>query len=222
MAGKRALEGGYSGQCAGFGDDFQGARDAKWAQQRFNGGGCDGKGPLFVLYPGADLPCCRQCNGCAHFHRDQFGHLLRPGTVDAAELFEQGNPLILTRLAPVIESGLGRSVRRFGVCLCAERYQRTNLLVRGIDHLKVVRLNWRYPLPIDIKIAFFFTMIDSVLCDGFSPPQDLPSAGCASCSSCCHSAINFGKGATFGLASTKLVWSHRHMQIIPLLFKLAH
>ncbi|MEE8342779.1 MAG: hypothetical protein V3R51_03160 [Gammaproteobacteria bacterium] len=65
------------------------------------------------------------------------------------------------------------------------------------------------------------TMIDSVLCDGFSPPQDLPSAGCASCSSCCHLAINFGKGATFGLASTKLVWSHRHMQIIPLLFKLA-
>ncbi len=142
VAGKRALEGGYSGQCAGFGEDFQGARDAKWAQQRFNGGGCDGKGPLFVLCPGADLPCCRQCNGCAHFHGDQFGHLLRPGTVDAAELFEQGNPLI-----PVwLQSLKAAWAAAFAVCLCAERYQRTNLLVRGIDHLKVVRLNWRYPL----------------------------------------------------------------------------
>ncbi len=41
----------FVGQCAGFGEDYQGVRDAKWAQQRFNAGGCDGKGPLFVLYP---------------------------------------------------------------------------------------------------------------------------------------------------------------------------
>ena len=33
------------GQCAGFGDDSRGARDATWAQQRFNGGGCDVNGP---------------------------------------------------------------------------------------------------------------------------------------------------------------------------------
>ena len=49
--GKMGKEGGNSGQSAGFGEDSQGARDARWAQQRFNGGGCDGKGPLFVLYP---------------------------------------------------------------------------------------------------------------------------------------------------------------------------
>ena len=39
---------GFSGQCAGFGEDSRGARDAKWAQQFFNGAGRDGKGPLFV------------------------------------------------------------------------------------------------------------------------------------------------------------------------------
>jgi hypothetical protein len=30
LAGRRAIEGRYSGQCAGFGEDSQGARDAKW------------------------------------------------------------------------------------------------------------------------------------------------------------------------------------------------
>ncbi len=48
--GKRATEGGFSGQCAKFGEDSQGAQDVKWNQQRFNAGGCDGIGPLFVLY----------------------------------------------------------------------------------------------------------------------------------------------------------------------------
>ncbi len=51
IGGKTGKECGFSGQCAGFGEDSRGARDAKWAQQLFNGGGCDGKGPLFVLYP---------------------------------------------------------------------------------------------------------------------------------------------------------------------------
>ncbi len=51
IGGKTGKEGGFSGQRAGFGGDSRRARDAKWAQQRFNGGGCDGKGPLFVLYP---------------------------------------------------------------------------------------------------------------------------------------------------------------------------
>ena len=31
--------------------NFGRARDARWAQQRFNGGGRDAKGRLFVLYP---------------------------------------------------------------------------------------------------------------------------------------------------------------------------
>ena len=44
-AAKRAIEGGFSGQCAGCGEDFRRARDAKCAQRRFDGGGCDGKGP---------------------------------------------------------------------------------------------------------------------------------------------------------------------------------
>jgi hypothetical protein len=36
---KTGKKGGNSGQSAGFGEDSRGARDARWAQQRFNGGG---------------------------------------------------------------------------------------------------------------------------------------------------------------------------------------
>ncbi len=51
ISGKTGKEGQFSEQCAGFGENSRAARDAKWAQQRFNGGGCNGIGPLFVLYP---------------------------------------------------------------------------------------------------------------------------------------------------------------------------
>jgi hypothetical protein len=50
-AGKPAIESQISGQCAGCGEDSRRARDAKCAQRRFDGGGCDGKGPLFGVYP---------------------------------------------------------------------------------------------------------------------------------------------------------------------------
>lgn len=43
-------------QRKGFGEDSRGARNVKWNQQRFNAGGCDGIGPLSILYPQNGLP----------------------------------------------------------------------------------------------------------------------------------------------------------------------
>jgi hypothetical protein len=49
--GKTGNRGWIFRQCAGFGLNFGRVQDARWAQQPFNGSGCDGKGPSFVLYP---------------------------------------------------------------------------------------------------------------------------------------------------------------------------
>lgn len=43
------------------------------AQRRFDGGGCDGKGPLFVLYPGASTERGRHLLPQSHNFRLDFG-----------------------------------------------------------------------------------------------------------------------------------------------------
>ena len=76
--GKTGKEGGNSGQSAGFGEDSRRARDAKCPQRRFDGGGCDGKGPLFVLYPSK--------NSCA----DRGAHTERQRRPEPDRLTRQG------------------------------------------------------------------------------------------------------------------------------------
>lgn len=84
--GKTGKEGGNSGQSAGFGEDARHAREAKCPQRCFDGGGYDGKGPLFVLYPRHDL-FARAFFVAFYFHkehRDRFAVLV--GVVDYREI----------------------------------------------------------------------------------------------------------------------------------------
>lgn len=50
LVGKRAIEGGFSGQCAEIKRHFRTAKHKQWTKQPSNGGGRDAKGRLFFLY----------------------------------------------------------------------------------------------------------------------------------------------------------------------------
>jgi len=113
-------------------EDSGGARDARWAQQPFNGGGCDGKGPLFVLYPGASTERGRHLLPQSHNFRLDFGWIAAEDAVKEVRI---------DGIEAVAETDDGRGdVQRIDFTLARNIFDElaSAEVSRGLDHSDLV------------------------------------------------------------------------------------